>query len=141
MVTAAGAVVDALNELKAKKIEVCMPYPEDLNERQRCFYTKAGFDIVSFEYAGDKVPHCSAVAARDEALRLALSVDRPEAEAIFMSCTPFEGASGVINLVEGLTGKPVITSNQATFWGCLRALGVDESIDGAGRLLCEHVAV
>ena len=50
VVVAAGAVVDALNELGVKRIAVCTPYPEELNERLRCFYTAAGFDIVSFDH-------------------------------------------------------------------------------------------
>ena len=139
-VAAAGAVVDALNELGVSRIAVCTPYPEELNERLRCFYTAAGFDIVSFDHSDDSALQGSAAVAREEALRLALSVDRPEAEAIFISCTAFEGAGEVIDLVEGLASKPVVTSNQATLWACLRSLGVSETIEGAGRLLSERVA-
>jgi arylmalonate decarboxylase len=139
-VVAAGAVVDALNELGVRRIAVCTPYPEKLNERLRDFYTDAGFDIVSFDYVTDIGRHDSVVAAREEVLRLALSVDRPEAEAIFVSCTAFEGAGEVIDTVEAITGKPVVTSNQATFWACLRWMGVNEPIEGAGHLLTERVA-
>ena len=139
-VAAAGAVVDALNELGVSRIAVCTPYPEELNERLRCFYTAAGFDIVSFDYVSDGALQGNTAMAREAALRLALGVDRPEAEAIFISCTAFEGAGEVIDLVERLAGKPVVTSNQATLWACLRSLGVSETIDGAGRLLSERVA-
>ena len=38
----------------------------------------------------------------------------------------------------GSDGKPVITSNQATFWAALRAAGLDDRPDGYGRLLREH---
>ena len=139
-VAAAGAVVDALNELGVRRIAVCTPYPEELNERLRFFYTAAGFDIVSFNHLDDGALQGSTAAAREEALSLALGVDRPEAEAIFISCTAFEGAGEVIDLVEGLIGKPVVTSNQATLWACLRSLGVTEPIAGAGRLLSQRVA-
>jgi arylmalonate decarboxylase len=140
VVVAAGAVVDALNELGVKRIAVCTPYPEELNERLRCFYTAAGFDIVSFDHSDDSTLQGSAAVAREEALRLALSVDRPEAEAIFISCTAFEGAGEAIDLIEELTGKPVVTSNQATFWACLRSLGISEPIRGSGRLMSERIA-
>ena len=139
-VAAAGAVVDALNELGVRRIAVCTPYPEELNERLRSFYTAAGFDIVSFDHLHDGALQGSTATAREEALRLALGVDRPEAEAIFISCTAFEGAGEVIDLVEALTGKPVVTSNQATLWACLRSLEVMEPIAGAGRLLSARVA-
>jgi arylmalonate decarboxylase len=139
-VVAAGAVVDALNELGARRIAVCTPYPEELNERLRSFYTAAGFDIVSFAYEGDGILQGSAAEAREAALRLALGVDRPEVEAIFISCTAFEGAGEAIDLIEELTGKPVVTSNQATFWACLRSLGISEPIRGSGRLMSERIA-
>jgi arylmalonate decarboxylase len=140
-VAAAGAVVDALNELGASRIAVCTPYPEELNQRLRSFYTDAGFDIVSFDHV-ENISHSfhNEDAAREEVLELAISVDRPEAEAIFISCTAFEGAGEVIERVEETTGKPVVTSNQATFWSCMSELGVNEPIPGAGRLLAERVA-
>ena len=139
-VTAAGAVVDALDELGVSRIAVCTPYPEELNERLRSFYAAVGFDIVSFDHVGDGALQGSTAEAREEALRLALGVDRPEAEAIFISCTAFEGAGEIIDLVEGLTDKPVVTSNQAALWACLSFLGVSETIGGAGRLLSGRVA-
>ena len=141
-VAVAGAVADALNELGVKRIAVCTPYPEELNERLREFYTAAGFDIVSFAYEDDGNLHGGTAAeARETALCMALGVDTPETEAILISCTAFEGAGESIELIEKLTGKPVVTSNQATFWACLRALGVSEHIPGAGRLMAEPVAV
>lgn len=140
-VAAAGAVADALNELGVKRIAVCTPYPEELNERLREFYTAAGFDIVCFAYEDDgNFQGGTAAEARETTLRMALGVDTPEAEAILISCTAFEGAGESIELIEELTGKPVVTSNQATFWACLRALGVSEHIPGAGRLMAERVA-
>ena len=139
-VAAAGAVTDALNELGVRKIAVCTPYPEELNERLRSFYADGGFDIVSFACEDGGIPQDSAAEAREVALRMAMGVDRPKAEAIFISCTAFEGAGESIELIEDLTGKPVVTSNQATLWACLRALGVSERIPGAGRLMSERVA-
>ena len=138
-VVTAGAVADALKELGVKRIAVCTPYPEELNERLRGFYNAAGFDIVSFAYEDDGILQGTAAEAREAALRLAMGVDTPEAEAIFISCTAFEGAGESIELIEELAGKPVVTSNQATFWACLRALGVNEHIAGAGRLMSERV--
>ena len=130
-VAAARAVVDALNELGASKIAVCTPYPEELNQRLRSFYADAGFDIVGFAYEDN-------ADGRDKALELAFDADRPEAEAIFISCTDFEGAGEAIDEVETTTGKPVVTSNQATLWSCLRAVGVTEPVQGAGRLLSDR---
>ena len=37
--------------------------------------------------------------------------------------------------LERRTGKPVVTSNQASIWAAFRALGLPASIRGYGRLL------
>ena len=68
--------------------------------------------------------------------RLAKSVDRPDAEGIFLSCTGLDTLD-MIEALEQDIGKPVITSNQASFWMAFRMAGVGESIPGYGRLLRE----
>jgi maleate isomerase len=40
--------------------------------------------------------------------------------------------------LEARTGKPVVTSTQATLWHVLRLAGVDAPIPGYGRLLRDH---
>ena len=37
--------------------------------------------------------------------------------------------------LEKRTGKPVVTSNQATVWAAFRKLGIDQPVHGFGRLL------
>ena len=41
---------------------------------------------------------------------------------------------GMIEALEKEFNKPVITSNQATFWAALRKLDITDSIEGYGRL-------
>ena len=137
---AAGAVVEALNELGVRRIAACSPYPDALNERLHSFYTDAGFDIVSFDDT-DKLGQNpdDDEDARRLVFDLASSVDRPEAEAIFISCTAFQGAGEIIEELEEATGKPVVTSNQASLWACLKAMDVSEPVEGAGQLLKERV--
>jgi maleate isomerase len=40
----------------------------------------------------------------------------------------------VIDQIEQRVGKPVITSNQAQMWSCLRRAGVEDNISGFGKL-------
>lgn len=140
-VATARAVVDALNELGVKKIAACSPYVEEVNKRLKKFYADAGFDIVSFDAVDrNKFPNIND-ADGDVALELARGVDHPDAEAIFISCTAFRGAADAVEELEQITGKPVVTSNQATLWACLRAMNVKDDIPGGGRLFKERVAV
>jgi len=64
----------------------------------------------------------------------AKSVDRDDADAILICCTDF-GSAGIVEDLEKDLGKPVITSNTASFWGALRRAGVNDAIEGYGRLL------
>ena len=47
--------------------------------------------------------------------------DRPEADGIFLSCTNTTQIEAVAAIEEAL-GKPVVNSNQAVLWGCLKRL-------------------
>ena len=64
----------------------------------------------------------------------AKSIDRPEAEAIFVSCGALRTLD-VVDAIEQETGKPAVASNQAMIWETLRLAGVDDKIEGYGQLL------
>ncbi len=137
-VATARCVVDALNELGVKKVAAASPYPPEINERLKQFLADAGFEVVSFDYEDGRKVGDVDIFDPEVVLELGKRVDRPEAEAIFISCTNLRAAA-IIDRLEKETGKPVVTSNQATFWACLRELGINEPIPGAGRLLRERV--
>jgi maleate isomerase len=44
----------------------------------------------------------------------------------------------VIDELERELGRPVVTSNQAIAWHCLRKAGIQDKVRGFGVLLCEH---
>jgi arylmalonate decarboxylase len=65
---------------------------------------------------------------------MARAVDRPEADAIFISCTSLPTLK-LIDAIEEQLGKPVVTSNQATFWNALQKLKLRVRLPNGGRLL------
>jgi len=67
----------------------------------------------------------------------AASLDRPDADAVFVSCGALRTLD-VIDELEQQIGKPAICSNQAMIWDTLRLAGIDDRINGYGRLLREH---
>ena len=94
-----------------------------------------GFDIVdkgSFKQRGDpnivRVPP-QAIFEAGLALASPASVD-----GLFISCTALR-VSPVIARLEAALGKPVVSSNQALAWDCLRLAGCDATVPGFGRLL------
>jgi maleate cis-trans isomerase len=73
----------------------------------------------------------------DDAYAMALKVNGKHNQAIFISCTNFRAVE-IIERLERETGKPVVSSNQATVWFALRKLRIKDRIKGFGRLLEEH---
>ena len=64
--------------------------------------------------------------------KFALEIDQPDADAIFLSCGGIR-ALEVVEEIEQATGKPVITSNQAQMWSCLRRAGITDELKGFGK--------
>ena len=60
-------------------------------------------------------------------------MDDFNAEAIFLSCGGIRSVE-VIDEIENIIGKPVITSNQAQVWSCLRRAQIKDTIKGFGKI-------
>ena len=108
-----------------------------MNQGELKFLADEGFDVVAWHGMGlgetqeerrgiNRIPPQSV-------FRLARKIDRPDAEAIFLSCTALPTIELIAEL-EAMLGKPVVTSNQATFWNVLRLLKLNVKISGFGRL-------
>ena len=140
-VTTMGTILDAFRALGVTKIAVGSPYPDDVNEAERIYFESQGLTVTADEgvilfEAQNRLRHMNLV-TEDDVEELAERIDSPEAEAIFLSCGDM-ATLGVVDKLEQRLGKPVVTSVQATFWGALRAAGVEDKIEGCGRLLAEH---
>jgi maleate isomerase len=126
-------VMDALRVLKAKKLCVASPYEPWLNEKLRAFLDQSGFEVLAIKGLGTQA-HSTITPEEVEAL--VMSVDRPAADAIFVSCTNF-GTLDIIESLEKKLGKPVVTSNSASMWKMMRLVGDGRVVPGAGRLFRE----
>lgn len=134
----AGAVIAALRALGVKRIAVGTPYVEFVNVKEKAFLEDYGFSVTSMR--GLELGHTQEERRAigrvppEAVFRLARMIDRPDADAIFISCTNLATIE-IISALEQELGKPVITSNQASFWACLRLLGLRMPIAGYGKLL------
>jgi maleate cis-trans isomerase len=91
-----------------------------------------GFEVVNFSHLPNVTNIYDETAER--AYRLARSVDREGADAVFLSGTGMPTLPALEPLEQDL-GKPVISSASAMMWHALRVAGVGQSIPGYGRLL------
>ena len=137
-ITASDSVLHALKRLGVGRVAMGTPYVDYVNEGEISFLREEGVEVVQWYGLGlgetqeerramNRVPP-------EAVIRLARVIDHPDAEAIFISCTALP-ATGVIEAIERATGKPVITSNQATLWSCLRRLGINDSLPSSGKLM------
>lgn len=128
-----AAVAEALRAFGAKRVSLASPYAPWLNERLRQYLIAAGFEVMAMQGL-DTQNHSAVTAERIEAL--IGEVDRPQTQAIFVSCSNFP-TLGIIESMERKLGKPIVASNQASMWKMLRLLRDPRAVPGAGRLFRE----
>lgn len=139
--TTTDAVLAALRELGARNVALATPYVPFVVQDEIAFLEREGYRVVmerslglGKDFSGKLQLQRTPVSTIHQ---LGLSVNHSQADVIFMSCTGL-AALDVIETLEQLTGKPVVTSNQATFWHCMRTLGFQDKTSGFGRLLAVH---
>ena len=142
--TTTTAVRASLAALRVKRIAVATPYTLEINLHEKEELERRGFLVTKIMGYHD---HVHPRELKNEmigrlppevAYEMGLKVNSEESEAIFISCTNFR-AIEIIEKLEKRTGKPVISSNQATLWYALRKLGLKDSIKGFGGLMELHL--
>lgn len=132
--TLVTGVVDALWELGIKKLVVGTPYLDEINTLEAEFLFDRGFDVLDIQGLNLETGIEFGRVTPAYWKRFALDIDRSDADAIFLSCGGIRSLE-VAQEIEDVAGKPVITSNQAQFWSCLRRAGIKDEIEGFGRIL------
>lgn len=135
VVTSAGALVDALKVLKAKRIVVVAPYMKPLTEMVVDYIRSEGFEVLDFRAL--EIPDNLDVARHDPAHLPAIvaQMDTSQVDVIVLSACVQMPSLGAVSKVEALTGKPVITASIATTYAMLKALGLEAIVPGGGALL------
>ena len=139
--TTSDSVIAALQAVGARKVAMATPYVRFVNEGEVKFLEEEGFEVVAEMGLGLGETQAERRAINrvppEAVIRMARAVDRPDADAIFISCTALPTVT-VIDRIEQERGKPVVTSNQATFWNVMRSMGLGLRIGGYGSLLRDH---
>lgn len=138
VVTPTGAARQAFDMLGIRRIAVLAPYLVETSEPMAAYFTDHGFDVVRFECFGMADDRVIATISEQTIVEGAVLCDDPLADGLFVSCTALP-ALGVIDEIEARIGKPVVTSNQASAWAMMRHAGLDDGIDGYGRLFREEM--
>jgi len=133
-ITAAGALVAAMQALGVTRVGFSSPYVGAINDQAVAFFADAGIETVSRADIGrDLGNYGQGELTPDEVFELACRADCTDAQAIVLSCTDMRAVE-TVERIEAQLGKPVITSNQAMMHQALLALGIDTGEVACGRL-------
>jgi len=133
-VTTSTALVDSLRILGVKRVAFAAPYPPHLMEAGRDFFSGNGFEVLGVRGLGIARNTEIGRLAPESGYDLACQVDGEHVEAIILSCTNWP-VIGIIERIEKQLGKPVVSSNQASLWGALRALHYSGKVTNLGMLM------
>ncbi len=133
-VSTSTAVIEALKAFNLKKIVLASPYNPAIGAKEKVFFESVipGLKILRDKHLGLLNAVEKGYLTPDAAYRTAREIDVPEAEGIFISCTDFRTID-IIETLEADTGKPVISSNQASLWMALKGIGA-APVKGYGSL-------
>jgi maleate isomerase len=135
VVSSAGALVEGLQALGAKKIAVLTPYMKPLTQMVVDYIEHEGFEVtdsLSLEIADNL-----AVGAQDPLApsRLVDRLDTRGVDAVVLSACVQMPSLASIQVVEDRLGLPVISAAVATSYTMLKRLGLATQVPGAGALL------
>ena len=132
VITAFGAVLEALMHLGVCQVALGTPYAEDVSLKGKAHLEAHGLRVVGF----GRLEHVRNIydETPERAYALARQVDTPEAEAVFLSGTGLPTLP-VLDMLEHDLGKPVFSSATAMMWQALRIALVHHPMVGYGRLL------
>lgn len=135
--TTATAVMEAAKALQVTDIAIATPYTEEINKLAHHFFTEGGLQVTNITSLGLANDYTISALDSNTIYKMAIQANTDDAEALFISCTGLQAAPIITALEEDLQ-KPVITSNQATFWHALRLSGVGTKVEGFGTLFSKQ---
>ncbi len=111
------------------------PYPQELHQSALSFLAASGLRVVAehtmdvvFKRLQDVTP------AQIFATAKRVLASAPSADGVYIPCNQWSGADAA-PLIEDELGKPVVTGAHADYWEAFRSLGINDRIEGHGRLM------
>lgn len=135
VVTSAGALVDGLKTLGAKRVSIIAPYMKPLTQLVIGYLENEGIEVrdsISLE-----IPDNRAVGSRDPMapLELVRSLDTRGVDAVVASACVQMPSHASIEHIEAALGLPVVSSAVCTTYRMLERLGLSTHVPHSGALL------
>lgn len=134
VVTPPLAGADGLRALGARRISVLTPYTMETSRPMADYFAGHGFDIASFTCLGLDDDRDMARISPAALVELACEAMADDADALFISCTAVRAALAAVD-IEKAIGRPLVSSNLASAWTCLRLCKDEAPRPEFGRLM------
>jgi maleate isomerase len=138
VVTSAGALVDGLKTLAAKKVAIIAPYMKPLTALVIDYIESEGIEVL--DSLSLEIPDNLAVGACDPRAPAELwrKLNVANCDAIVASACVQMPSLASISAIEAASGLPVLSSSVGTTYQMLSRLGLRTVVPGAGALLSGH---
>ena len=132
--TTIEAVLEALAAAGIRRVALLTPYEEEVTAAEVAFLRAQGLEVAGTATLPCRTPVEQAERDPEVWRRLARDPALRQADGLLISCAGIRVAP-VLADIEREFGRPVIASNQALLWRCLRMTGVQDRPAGFGALL------
>ena len=135
VVSSAGALVDSLHTMGARRISIVAPYMKPLTKMVADYIEEEGVEVADF--VALEIPDNLEVAAQDpnNLVDIYKRLDLRNIDALVLSACVQMPSLSAIQKVEDECGIPVLSASVATTYQMLTKLGLEPRIPGFGSLL------
>lgn len=135
VITSAGALVDGLHAMAAKRISIITPYMKPLTQLVIDYIEQEGIEVV--DSISLEISDNLAVGARDPKAPAELwkRLNLKGVDTIVASACVQMPSLAAVPLIEAASGLPVVSSSICTTYALLKSLELERRLPGAGALL------
>ena len=135
IVTSAGALIESLHAVRAKRVSIITPYTKTLTKLVTSYIENESIEVI--DAISLEVPDNLAVGKLDplNLLNVAKRLNTSNAEAIVLSACVQMPSLPALGLVQKSFGVPVMSSAAATVYRILQVLNIRARVPDAGDLL------
>lgn len=140
VVTSAGALLNGLNAIGAKRVSVVMPYTRPLADLVLSYLQNEGIEVADHIALG--IGDNLEVGRRDPMLLVkdVAGLNKKDIDAVVLSACVQMPSLPAVPVVEKEIGLPVVTASVCTTWEMLKRLGAETIVPNAGALLSGRYA-
>jgi maleate isomerase len=135
VITSAGALVEGLQAMGAKRVSIIAPYMKPLTKLVIDYIEHEGIEVV--DSVSLEIHDNLAVGARDPKAPAELwkQLNTQGVDAIVASACVQMPSLASIEMIQQASGLPVLSSSVCTTWSILKSLGLERRLPDAGALL------